>query len=284
MVGQMFAHKSYEALTRYRRSVDSYRSTVSDTAKRIGAKIAKRRLTDREGIQADIALLEHDVLWLGQHHLPRAYMLGHGRLREDLRAGASIAGAIALNDAAIRSKLIPAVRAATVNVQPDQAAFDRLLAMLEDEDVDELEARLRKRNDPESAALLAILASISGITDPVQRRAVAMSNIPVGLAAGGLLFLGSWAATLSGRFWATIWQGKMDKVAYEHGGQPMPVKRTLNDGAKHCDTCPSKAGTYDSWEEMLSECGGLPGSGSDACFSSCRCELWEWNGTTWVMT
>lgn len=280
----MISHKSYEALTRYRRSVDSYRSTVSDTAKRIGARIAKRRLTDREGIQADIALLEHDVLWLGQHHLPRAYTLGHGRLRADVRSGASIANAIGLNDAAIRSKLIPSVRAATLNVQPDQAALDKLLDMLDDEDTTELEAALRKRHDAESVALLAILESMSGVTDPVARRSAAMNGMTIGLAAGGLLFLGAWAASLAGRFWATIWQGKMDKVAYEHGGQPMPVKRTLNAGAVHCDTCPPKAGTYESWEEMLSDCGGLPGDGSDDCFSNCRCELWEWNGTTWVMT
>jgi len=281
----MPSHKSRLAQATYRREVDSYRSTVADTAARIAGKMSKRLLKDRAGIQADIHLLENDLLWLGEHHLPRAYALGHGRLRDDPRAPGTIANALALNRTTITSKFTPAVRAATLDVSPNQTALDYLMDLLADEDIEQVEADLRKRNDAQSVALLAWLGTLQGIDDPAERRAAGLNALPLGLAVAGLaVTLGAWAASLGGRYWATIWQGMHDKVVTTRQGEPMPVKRVLNSDAAHCDTCPDKAGVYDSWDEMLSYCGGYPGDGSDICHSSCRCELFEWNGTTWEMT
>lgn len=39
--------------------------------------------------------------------------------------------------------------------------------------------------------------------------------------------------------------------------------------AEHCSTCPGKARTYDSWEEL--KAAGLPADGSDACVTNCEC-------------
>lgn len=52
----------------------------------------------------------------------------------------------------------------------------------------------------------------------------------------------------------------------------VPVRRSLDPLAEHCDTCPPKAKEYANFETMVREA-GIPGDGSDACGSNCRCRL-----------
>lgn len=71
----------------------------------------------------------------------------------------------------------------------------------------------------------------------------------------------------SGAYWESMWQGQRDATP-----SAARVKRVLNAGAKHCDTCPGKAGTYASYDDMVAQ-SGVPGDGSDDCLSNCRCTI-----------
>lgn len=71
----------------------------------------------------------------------------------------------------------------------------------------------------------------------------------------------------AGAFWESVWQGQRDATP-----KTRKVKRILNDGADHCKTCPGKAKTYDSYDDMVSS-SGVPGDGSDTCLSNCRCTI-----------
>ena len=71
----------------------------------------------------------------------------------------------------------------------------------------------------------------------------------------------------SGSFWASIWQGQRDATPAD-----VRVKRILH-GSDHCDTCPGKEGVYDSYDDMVSQCGGVPGDGSDTCLGNCLCTI-----------
>lgn len=75
-----------------------------------------------------------------------------------------------------------------------------------------------------------------------------------------------------GAYWAAVWLGMGGRVFEDaRNGVTHKVYRYLDPNAKHCHTCPPKAGEYDSWSEMLRICGGLPGDGSDDCRGNCRC-------------
>jgi len=75
--------------------------------------------------------------------------------------------------------------------------------------------------------------------------------------------------TYAGAAWNAGWQGVGDNLKQ---GATRRVQRELDDLAAHCDTCPPKAGIYDSFQAMQ-ETVGVPGDGSDDCFSNCRCRL-----------
>lgn len=76
------------------------------------------------------------------------------------------------------------------------------------------------------------------------------------------------AALYAGSFWETLWRGLGDALSQED--TPLKVRRVLDDGAQHCQTCPPKAREYDSYEQMVAEA-GIPGDGNDDCLSNCRC-------------
>jgi len=99
--------------------------------------------------------------------------------------------------------------------------------------------------------------------------------------------IASRASLYSGAFWSLIWEGMgatldAETQAARVNDRPIDnrVRRVLDDGAAHCETCPPKAGIYTDWDTMLAICGGLPGDGSDQCHSNCRCELQHWNDQT----
>ncbi len=73
----------------------------------------------------------------------------------------------------------------------------------------------------------------------------------------------------AGLYWTTIIIGFGSRVQPRN----IPVQRTLNPLASHCNTCPGKADVYSSWDTMLAFTGGLPGDGSDQCHSNCRCQV-----------
>lgn len=77
-------------------------------------------------------------------------------------------------------------------------------------------------------------------------------------------------------FWALIGEGVGDQAhRLEAISRSYRVRRTLDDLIEHCATCPPKARTYDSWDEMIAFCGGVPGSleANDDCGPACRCGL-----------
>lgn len=73
-----------------------------------------------------------------------------------------------------------------------------------------------------------------------------------------------------GAWWNALWVGVGDNLVQAE--TQLQVRRILDDGATHCDTCPGKAKTYDSFEQMVSEA-GIPGDGSDTCLGNCRCHV-----------
>lgn len=87
--------------------------------------------------------------------------------------------------------------------------------------------------------------------------------------------LASRAAQYSGSFWTAVWDGfgSAARDTELEIGAPVRVRRILDDFAEHCETCPRKEGTYNSWEDMLAVTGGVPADGSDDCQSNCRCRL-----------
>jgi len=86
----------------------------------------------------------------------------------------------------------------------------------------------------------------------------------------------AWIALYGGAFWTAIWVGlglSVEAIQGQGVGK-LRIERVLDPDAQHCDTCPGKAGVYESWDEMLTVCGGLPGDFSDTCGSNCRCEIY----------
>ncbi|MCK9597580.1 MAG: hypothetical protein M0R06_00990 [Sphaerochaeta sp.] len=94
------------------------------------------------------------------------------------------------------------------------------------------------------------------------------------------LFAGLTYKVLSyaGRMWHALNLGAGEKV--KRMGNPR-TKWVLNDLAEHCEDCPRYAGEYDSWDDMIAQTNGGPGSGNTACFSNCRCRVEVWDGTSW---
>ena len=74
-------------------------------------------------------------------------------------------------------------------------------------------------------------------------------------------------------YWTSIWIGLEDMLSQDVMAalQPRKVRRVLDSQAAHCNTCPPKAGIYDSFATMISFTQGLPGDLSDECGSNCRC-------------
>lgn len=92
-------------------------------------------------------------------------------------------------------------------------------------------------------------------------------------------------ALYAGSAWVLMQVGKAASMERKFGTTALndvPVRRLLDAKAEHCGTCPGKAGEYESWNEMLMFCGGLPADGSDECHSNCRCSLQVWDGGGWV--
>jgi len=77
-------------------------------------------------------------------------------------------------------------------------------------------------------------------------------------------------AQYSGHFWQAIHEGIGDFLSVVQDNKPQPVTRHLDPEARHCSTCPEKAGDYKSWEDMANTV-GVPGDGSDECLGNCRC-------------
>lgn len=71
----------------------------------------------------------------------------------------------------------------------------------------------------------------------------------------------------AGAMWNAIWEGLRDKTP-----DTIRVRRVLEPGAAHCETCPDKEREYNSFQAMVDEV-GLPGDGSDDCLTNCRCYL-----------
>lgn len=70
----------------------------------------------------------------------------------------------------------------------------------------------------------------------------------------------------AGSMWTAIWEGLRDTTK-----ATLRVRRVLEDGAAHCETCPPKAKVYDSFEAMVEEVGMI--GTNDDCMSNCRCYL-----------
>ena len=79
-------------------------------------------------------------------------------------------------------------------------------------------------------------------------------------------------ASYAGGFWNAIFNGIGDAIAEDPNGDNLKVERVLDDNAKHCNTCPDKAGIYENWDDMVARA-GIPGDGSDTCYANCRCTL-----------
>ena len=94
----------------------------------------------------------------------------------------------------------------------------------------------------------------------------------------------TWAEQLSGLYWAGSFIGLGSRLRDQYGiiGASPRVRRLLWPPADHCRTCPPKEGEYESWDAMLAFCGGVPGDGSDACFSNCRCRLEYQSDGEWL--
>ena len=86
----------------------------------------------------------------------------------------------------------------------------------------------------------------------------------------------------AGSFWTAIWSGVGAKLISQLLQDTQPVRRLLDPGAQHCNTCPGKAIEYGSWNEMLSFTGGLPADGSDDCVSNCRCPIELFQEGEWI--
>jgi hypothetical protein len=89
-------------------------------------------------------------------------------------------------------------------------------------------------------------------------------------------FAANRSSLYAGAFWTLIWSGRLSALLKKFGPRAngnTPVMRVLDPRAKHCATCPQKAGVYSSWDEMLILTGGLPADGSDDCHSNCRCRI-----------
>lgn len=70
-----------------------------------------------------------------------------------------------------------------------------------------------------------------------------------------------------GSMWNAIWAGLFDRTP-----DTLRVRRVMEQGAHHCDTCPGKEKEYNSFDEMVNKV-GLPGDGSDTCLTNCRCTI-----------
>lgn len=86
----------------------------------------------------------------------------------------------------------------------------------------------------------------------------------------------------AGAFWNAIWAGVGAKLISQLLQNTQPVRRLLDPGAQHCNTCPGKAIEYGSWNEMLAFTGGLPADGSDDCVSNCRCQIELFQEGEWI--
>lgn len=76
------------------------------------------------------------------------------------------------------------------------------------------------------------------------------------------------AALYAGAYWASVYQGMGDNLNQRR--QKPRVRRMLDVHADHCQDCIARAREYDNFDDMLQQA-GIPGDGSTACLSNCRC-------------
>lgn len=78
------------------------------------------------------------------------------------------------------------------------------------------------------------------------------------------------AGLYAGAYWNAVWLGVGDRT--RRMDKPPRVRRVLDVQADHCETCPTKARIYDSFDDMVQQA-GIPGDLSDLCGSNCRCMI-----------
>lgn len=127
-------------------------------------------------------------------------------------------------------------------------------------------------------------AQSSGVDDATKKLLIALALASLGYfvdsflpdfqnavaAAGAAMAADAFLSRLemyAGAYWQSLWLG-----ASQRDGYTGRVRRVLDPGAKHCMTCPPKAGVYDSYDDMVNEV-GLPGDGDDDCVGNCRCTV-----------
>lgn len=140
-----------------------------------------------------------------------------------------------------------------------------------------------------NAALASNLFFLQNSLAPdIERRIDQGLDLDAGFAAAladSAAFTENRSGLYAGSFWTLVWAGLGAAMLRKFGTQALretPVRRLLDPGAKHCPTCPPKAGVYSSWEEMLALTGGLPADGSDICMSNCRCSIQVLDGGNFV--
>ena len=173
-------------------------------------------------------------------------------------------------------------------------ALDGLRADLEALGARELPKAFRlgfgKRPDAAQAVALdtAILSNsdfISGSLIPYMERELVDEVVGATIGDVALARAAAWetrAGLYAGQYWTSIWEGVGEALRDRLDTETVPVRRLLDPGAQHCNTCPGKALEYGSWNEMLGFTGGLPADGSDDCRSNCRCQIEIFFEGEWV--
>ncbi len=175
------------------------------------------------------------------------------------------------------------------------SALDELSANLEALGAQELPKAFRmgfgKKPDAGQAVALdtALLSNsdfLSGSLIPYMMNELAETEV-VGATIGDIALMRStaWKSRVglyAGVYWTSIWLGAQEVLRDALDIDTVPVRRLLDPGAQHCNTCPGKALEYGSWNEMLGFTGGLPADGSDSCKSGCRCSIELFIEGEWV--
>ena len=136
------------------------------------------------------------------------------------------------------------------------------------------------------AAILSNADFVSGSLIPYMGLELAETAVP-GATIGDIALTRSaaWESRVglyAGSYWTSIWLGAEEALRETLDTDTVPVRRLLDPGAQHCNTCPGKALEYGSWNEMLAWAGGLPADGSDDCRSNCRCQIELFIEGEWV--
>lgn len=149
--------------------------------------------------------------------------------------------------------------------------------------------------DAEDAFLLAFLLGYGGfVSDPASSRVVPIAltqnaafltsslhpyivqKLSQSLDPATLSPISSRISLYTQPYWSLIWEG-LGAFARQltHEGRNYTITWNLDDIAAHCTTCPPKSRTYQSYQDLILFCGGVPGSlqASDECGPGCRCYL-----------